>query len=818
MASNINFQNINAEYPIAGKDQSSQGFRDNFGVIKSSLNVAKTEIESLQSAISNLPTVTDVGDLVNDAGFITITDVSDYLETEEYLTQTEIVELLTENNYTTVSDVNSILTSGQYVTESSLADSIRDAGYITIDEIDDIFPELGEVSKTKLDSISTTATASTTTAKINTLTLTNSSLIDNFIEGQIVRIFGAGTDQIALSAPLLTGVTKNGVIDGSSLVEYKICQFEYSTGKISAPSLVLSQSVDLAAFNTVNNIALTFSRTSPNNGLLIYRKIDSSLFELIAVLGTKDLDLSLVGTYVDYMLFDFTEWSRKSTARNSYISSTGTIHFPIVAPTVASLGWIDTTIQSVNTENFRITLATTYFFNSQVTIVHNDTDTIQTAISDFVEKNQNVLRLGSKTYFVSSLEIPNNFSIIGDSNKTLIKKLPWSSNTLSTNKIFKSLSTTATSVSIENITIDGDMQNQYLLNDSVDDSVNYTVDIRGNDITFSNLVIKNVIGGGISSRESTDLTINESRIYDSGMSDRYAASPVLADLGTGVIISSNVMRNFSDSVDMSLTNIGSIVGNIVNNCGSGISIFGSTKLISSPNLILGPAGEFIPGPDILNSEFNAVNIVIEPGVTFISDVYVYQENGQLFDLTANGASITYKVNQFRKIDNVEEIGDEVLINDSTPISAFTGTNLANGEFKFAITSDKTTILKTTYSYSTLKAIDQNHVGLIYRAFLTEFPVVATVDAAVEPNNIFSGGNTFYTVRLSTTNNLSIGFKVRLPGHGGTPSLSSAVGTINAIIASTNECVIVYPFEVTVTGSGGSLAVENSFVLAKGKIQ
>jgi len=54
MASNITATNINADYPVAGQDNDSQGFRDNFSLIKNSLLSAKSEIEGLQdTAITN---------------------------------------------------------------------------------------------------------------------------------------------------------------------------------------------------------------------------------------------------------------------------------------------------------------------------------------------------------------------------------------------------------------------------------------------------------------------------------------------------------------------------------------------------------------------------------------------------------------------------------------------------------------------------------------------------------------------------------------------------------------------------------------------
>jgi hypothetical protein len=48
MASNIDEVSINSEYPIAGQDNDSQGFRDIFGIIKNNFVAAKNEIEDLQ--------------------------------------------------------------------------------------------------------------------------------------------------------------------------------------------------------------------------------------------------------------------------------------------------------------------------------------------------------------------------------------------------------------------------------------------------------------------------------------------------------------------------------------------------------------------------------------------------------------------------------------------------------------------------------------------------------------------------------------------------------------------------------------------------
>ena len=56
MTSQVNPSNINGNYPIAGQDNDSQGFRDNFTNIKNNFYFIKQEIEDIQSkAILNAP-------------------------------------------------------------------------------------------------------------------------------------------------------------------------------------------------------------------------------------------------------------------------------------------------------------------------------------------------------------------------------------------------------------------------------------------------------------------------------------------------------------------------------------------------------------------------------------------------------------------------------------------------------------------------------------------------------------------------------------------------------------------------------------------
>jgi hypothetical protein len=62
MASNIVPGDIDATYPKAGQDNSSQGFRDNFNGIKNNFTYAKSEIESLQNNKANLNAASNFAD------------------------------------------------------------------------------------------------------------------------------------------------------------------------------------------------------------------------------------------------------------------------------------------------------------------------------------------------------------------------------------------------------------------------------------------------------------------------------------------------------------------------------------------------------------------------------------------------------------------------------------------------------------------------------------------------------------------------------------------------------------------------------------
>ena len=795
------------------------------------------------------------------------------------------------------------------------------------------FPEL--VGAASLDSVEVSAQPVPETPVIggyptgNTVVISPTSKIINFKPGQKVRIYGAkisSTNPGNILPPNLTSVDKIGFsaeLSGPTTFSYKIAQFDYTTGRVSGcindVDVLTATNVNVNNFNDVNYIGVTFTRADPNYGILIYRSVGTPVnvpYSLVAVLGPKDL-VDTSETWNDYYDYNYVSWSKKSI-RNEFTTNSGLIHFPITPSLNARLGWADAEVSFVDAavNRYRVSFINDYNFETSMTVSHDDTSIVQTAINNRRDAGGKSLELATKTYIVQGLTIPDNFAIIGNATKTTLKKLGWSSHTSPTgNRLLKSETTNTDDFSITNVVVDGNMQNQYLLSETGDEKANYLIDIEGSTSRYENIKLINAIGGGISAANSNSISIISSFLVDSNLDDFYYYSPLDITSSSDVLITSNIFRNFSGGIEASVVTSGSIVGNIIKNCGSGLVIYGSTNLISSPNILMGTAGEFLPTPDILNSEYDSVNIKIEPNIQFNSTAYAYQENGSNFNLTSNRAVLFHRADKLQKDPETgtESLyGDEIIISANRPIQTKSGTNLANGEFRFEITQQNVNVLLSTYSYDTLKALNPKHVGLVYRSMLTEYVPTGNVNPVFAPfsNNIsktisantlgvnsltntikvtnndavntyfnfnvgdmvyynlastssaiggltantvyfvsfanstdvaltstYNGANidlteirtaaeihnldkTVYVVKLfDGATDISFGTKVRFLDHGGTPDLNGLVGTVVDFNLSSDICAIAYDPTINITSPGtvGRITVENSFVLAKGRI-
>lgn len=80
MTSNINYAAINENFPVAGQDNDTQVFRDNFDTIKTNFSAAKTEIQDLQDNVVRTDQDNDL--LYNLISSVTLQDA--YLRKKNY--------------------------------------------------------------------------------------------------------------------------------------------------------------------------------------------------------------------------------------------------------------------------------------------------------------------------------------------------------------------------------------------------------------------------------------------------------------------------------------------------------------------------------------------------------------------------------------------------------------------------------------------------------------------------------------------------------------------------------------------------------------
>jgi len=80
LTSLINFAAINENFPVAGQDNDTQVFRDNFDTIKTNFSTAKTEITDLQDNAARTDSDNDF--LYNVVGSVTLQDA--YLRKKDY--------------------------------------------------------------------------------------------------------------------------------------------------------------------------------------------------------------------------------------------------------------------------------------------------------------------------------------------------------------------------------------------------------------------------------------------------------------------------------------------------------------------------------------------------------------------------------------------------------------------------------------------------------------------------------------------------------------------------------------------------------------
>ena len=680
---------------------------------------------------------------------------------------------------------------------------------------------------------STQVSATMETGQLTNIATVTADDMPFFKVGQKVMIYGAsetdtvqGTDNLTVAAARVGFSTPNG--DGDEITfAYRTAQFNFVTGKVSAatdPVEVDIEQAELEFFNNSNNIQLTVSRQSVNHGILVYRKVGTETnFKLINVLGPKDLASTLSNiSWTDFYTFDQVDWSGKD-ASNAFTSTSGIVHIPVTAPGSAKLGWIENEVTALDLDNNRLTFADSYYANATGTVVIDDTLIIQNKIDQAKAQNRNSLVLDNRTYYIDQIVIPSDFTLEGQGDQTRIIKMPWSTQTATGSNAMITVDTdtytTQQNISVKHLRLDGNSVNQYLTQDTSTQYLNYAVRIFGNDILFENIEIQNVVGGGIWAYDTSireGLTVLNSEITNGSLSYVFDYSPLYASENRIVKIAHNTFQNFTDSVYVDAVQKGVVTPNVIDNCGAGLFAYGATKIIITPNVLLGPAGEFVQNPDVLNSEYDSVNITIEPNIDFNSPQYLYQENGDAFDFTANQGRLTAFINELTKTNGVEEIGTDYSESlGGNPYAEFTNAGDANGAFAFRIVASNVNALLSRAGYSTLYAANTDTQGLVYRIVATEYVPSGTILG----NGVQNPGAA-YVVTVDDTVGFTVGSVIRLVSHSTTPSTAGVDGTITAINTLNSTLSIDFGDtfgDITVVGNGGQVAIQNNFVVAKGKI-
>ena len=652
-----------------------------------------------------------------------------------------------------------------------------------------------------------------------------------FFVGEKVKLFGvtlaSDTTSIA-NVPGGCSFAKVGVTTIGATYRYWLAQYDYRNGKVGsstqiAPGIGVTMTT-LGNFNDSEHIALTIARTETTSGILVYRSENSATIsnaKLVAILGPKELEGSTSEIiWKDYGPYEKTEWSSK-TINNEFDSDQ--IHFPNTASSTANKGWAIDSIVSIGSSFVSVGAGYTLNSNSTVKLVHDNTYGFTQIINAAIDGDVNSLSLPAGTYLTHSIEIPTGFTLKGDGRSTVIKKQYFANdltdgagNNLSFDGKLMSIDGTPDNITLQNLTIDGNFTNNILFEGELDNYLVYFENISSS--LISNIEIKNSAGNGLYVYNSRRLSLTGSSFIDGGLTDRYPFYPINAQESEVLRINNCLFENYSGSVDVSVTSIASVSGNIIRNSGTGLRIYAASKINTSNNIILGPADEYIPTLDIYDSDFNSVNITVQKNINFTSPVFLYLENGEAKNLSSSQVSIIAGIGTIVNVGLSSESLGTKFLNFNIPTADAGTFGRENGYIQLTLNSGQTNTLEIG-----------NILG--YEIIGTEFltiPVGLTETVGISTGtwNIIGAGATNYTVTLSDFNQfsgISTGDIVKLQNHSSTPDLSSTELIVESKInvnSAIKNLKLKLPSSVTSVTNGnatGTINIKNTFIIAKGRV-
>ena len=649
-------------------------------------------------------------------------------------------------------------------------------------------------------------------------------------------------------------------------------------------------------FNDSKHINLNITRADTSHGILVYRmeqdlasyvQPDSAAnpnAKLVGILGPKDLGTETTITWKDYCVFEQPEWSPKGTV-NEYDEDQ--IHFPNIATTGHARGWAIDSVVEVGT-GF-ITLSAQYNTNSEaaivgfgttnaVRVVHDNTAGLATAITNTINSGGNYLELTAGTFLTNKLIIPSKFTIKGAGKNSIVKQQYFANdqydgdgtspdNEISFDGNFVGIGTTmgpnATStprdVTIQDVTFDGNAGNNITFNGVNDNYLLYMEKLQSS--TIKGVEVRNSPGDGLYIRDSFRISIENSTFVDGAITDRYPFKPLVATGSTSLRVNDCLFENYPGNVDVSATNVVSAGSNIIRNCGSGLDAYATGKITTSSNIILGPSDEWLPAPDIYDSDWNSVNLnipIANPQPAFTGPMLLYVEDGLPVNIADTKVTVTGGIGTMVGLystDAQPTLSTKIVEFEFQPDNVMPDLmDREHGYIRVHLTADKIKDKLTIANAPTETGAGLTGIttAIGYEIIGTEFmdkPIgystyvgigtgkwYTSVNTSIGGSSIVAGtGNTSYYVQFSDRNQyagISTGDVVQLTNHQATPDIqdikftvaekkeTSGISTmrLEPIDGFTDPETAQWEKSNVVDGpEQGYISIRRSFIIAKGRV-
>lgn len=717
------------------------------------------------------------------------------------------------------------------------------------------------------------------------VTLANIGDIQKFTLSHQVKMFGASPTLAGdLVDPPIVGTTtysasvENTVfndpeIDHSFYV-YAVAAYDLENGDIST-SIVGSTVIENIVsdrMNEANYNALTIQRVS-DTGIALYRgefatsvlaqdaitnfSTSTSLFKLIQVLGPKEFPSdSLTAQYTDYGNYDVPLWI-DTAERNPDGTYVNPVHFPLNPPLVAKRGWVIGSVRDINGVNgtFRINVpgvSASDPADHDLYLYHDDTLNIQDAIDTTAAAGRNYLIIPGGTYLIDHLKLPSGFTLGGLNDATVFKKQYWTTTNINNTNLqglkngmffsdtfdFTQPGNTWTlrDFTMRDLVVDGNGAYQILYDSSSlgVETNNCILGFPNSDfIRIISVKVRNTYGPALFAEGSINMQINGTTFLNGMQTERYGTPCILMSDCENTTIGTSFFRNFPGALDFTTGQILAISGSVIRNCGAGIQIYGSVNTDVLDNIILGPVDEFIPIPDLYDTDYDGVNISVFPGTETQTPVYQYQSEGNNVDLS--DAIINFNVYNATVAAGVETVD---LVNPRTDI-AFQYFNPVDAEL---VPQDDITVGQIRFKLSSAQSFNVPAAAvntyLVYGILGIDYDDIGSDVEFVLDTGTVEGTGLNRTYLLTVTNQAAfdavvIDDYIKLASHDYAPDIGVNVWRIIDKQVTTENKLELEPYQEDANGNltlltglttvdggtpalgGGYIQVRQQFVIAKG---